>query len=72
MLNKVSNVSMKGATATPVQVAKNMQKASKTVKNATKQNPINPVLANLVRPLQGGISSVGKEADLGKYLHTIA
>ncbi len=72
MLNKVSNVSMKSATAVPAQVAKNVQKTAKTIKNATKQNQINPVLTNLIRPLDGGISSVGKEADLGKYLHTIA
>ncbi len=72
MLNKVSNVSMKAATAAPTQVAKNMQKTAKTIKNATKQNQINPVLTNLIRPLDGGISSIGKEADLGKYLHTIA
>lgn len=67
MSNSVLNVSKK--------VSTNAVNLVKTAKSATKPaaqtKTINPILRNLVKPLDGGISSIGKESDLGKYLHVI-
>lgn len=64
MLNNVANASKEVS----ISAMKNLTKKS------TNQNPvktINPVIGKLVKPLDGGISSIGKESDLGQYLHII-
>lgn len=67
MSNSVLNVSKKVSTN-----AVNLVKTAKSAtKPAEKARTINPILSNLVKPLDGGISSIGKESDLGKYLHVI-
>ena len=68
MPNSVLNVSKKVST-NAVNLVKTAKSATKPAAEQTRT--INPILRNLVKPLDGGISSIGKESDLGKYLHVI-
>lgn len=69
MSNSVLNVSKSVSTNALNSFVKTAKSAVKPAAEQTKN--INPILSKLVKPLDGGISSIGKESDLGKYLHVI-
>ena len=56
------------STAVVTKVSKAAKNAGAKVQKAGTEQKINP----LTMPLQGGISSVGKEADYGNYLNLLA